>query len=266
MSIGQINIAILIDCDNVSHKYAQGIFNDITKYGTVNIKRAYGNWKSKSLGGWEKVLQKYNIQPIQQFDYTKGKNATDIAMTIDSMDLLYTKSLQGVALVTSDSDFTPIATRIMSDGLTLYGYGESKTPDAFINACSQFIYVEKLSIKNESSNISKKTNTSNQIIEEDNEENIQEDEYSSLGGYKGNNYNVKKDKKLQSFLINAVYQTSTDNDWSDLKDVGSYIKQNSSFAPINYGFNKLGDLIKEVDIFEIEYTNNKLTMLVREKY
>jgi len=266
MSIGQINIAILIDCDNVSHKYAQGIFNDITKYGTVNIKRAYGNWKSKSLGGWEKVLQKYNIQPIQQFDYTKGKNATDIAMTIDSMDLLYTKSLQGVALVTSDSDFTPIATRIMSDGLTVYGYGESKTPDAFINACSQFIYVEKLSIKNESSNISKKTNTSNQIIEEDNEENIQEDEYSSLGGYKGNNYNVKKDKKLQSFLINAVYQTSTDNDWSDLKDVGSYIKQNSSFAPINYGFNKLGDLIKEVDIFEIEYTNNKLTMLVREKY
>jgi len=266
MSIGQINIAILIDCDNVSHKYAQGIFNDITKYGTVNIKRAYGNWKSKSLGGWEKVLQKYNIQPIQQFDYTKGKNATDIAMTIDSMDLLYTKSLQGVALVTSDSDFTPIATRIMSDGLTVYGYGESKTPDAFINACSQFIYVEKLSIKNESSNISKNTNSSNQIIEEDNEENIQEDEYSSLGGYKGNNYNVKKDKKLQSFLINAVYQTSTDNDWSDLKDVGSYIKQNSSFAPINYGFNKLGDLIKEVDIFEIEYTNNKLTMLVREKY
>ena len=87
-----------------------------------------------------------------------------------------------------------------------------------------------------------------------------------MGGYKGNNYNVKKDKKLQSFLINAVYQTSTDNDWSDLKDVGSYIKQNSSFAPINYGFNKLGDLIKEVDIFEIEYTNNKLTMLVREKY
>ena len=266
MSIGQINIAILIDCDNVSHKYAQGIFNDITKYGTVNIKRAYGNWKSKSLGGWEKVLQKYNIQPIQQFDYTKGKNATDIAMTIDSMDLLYTKSLQGVALVTSDSDFTPIATRIMSDGLTVYGYGESKTLDAFINACSQFIYVEKLSIKNESSNISKKANSSNQIIEEDNEENIQEDEYSSLGGYKGNNYNVKKDKKLQSFLINAVYQTSTDNDWSDLKDVGSYIKQNSSFAPINYGFNKLGDLIKEVDIFEIEYTNNKLTMLVREKY
>ncbi len=261
MSIKQENIAILIDCDNVSHKYAEGIFNDITKYGTVNIKRAYGNWKSKSLGGWEKILQKYNIQPIQQFDYTKGKNATDIAMTIDSMDLLYTKSLQGVALVTSDSDFTPIATRIMSDGLTVYGYGESKTPDAFINACSQFIYVEKLSIKKETSKIIEHENNN---IAEDND--IQEDEYSSLGGYKGNNYNVKKDKKLQKFLINAVYQTSTDNGWSDLKDVGLYIKQNSSFAPINYGFNKLGELIKKVDIFDIEYTNNNLTMIVREKY
>jgi len=266
VSIKQKNIAILIDCDNVSHKYAKGIFNDITKYGTVSIKRAYGNWKSKSLSGWEKVLQKYNIQPIQQFDYTKGKNATDIAMTIDSMDLLYTKSLQGVALVTSDSDFTPIATRIMSDGLTVYGYGESKTPGAFINSCSQFIYVEKLSIKKDSLKEIEDDNT-NQITEENNDDiSILEDEYSSLAGYKGNNYNVKKDKKLQNFLCNAIYQTSKDDDWSDLKDVGLYIKQNSSFAPINYGFNKLGDLIKELDIFEIGYTNNKLTMLVREKY
>jgi hypothetical protein len=138
----------------------------------------------------------------------------------------------------------------------VYGYGESKTPDAFINSCSQFIYVEKLSIKK----------VITKVIEEHNEDtNILEDEYSSLGGYKGNNYNVKKDKKLQNFLGNAVYQTSKDNDWSDLKDVGLYIKQNSSFAPINYGFNKLGDLIKEIDIFEISYTNNNLTMLVREK-
>ena len=266
MSIKQENIAILIDCDNVSHKYAEGIFNDITKYGTVSINRAYGNWKSKILSGWEKVLQKYNIQPIQQFDYTKGKNATDIAMTIDSMDLLYTKSLQGVALVTSDSDFTPIATRIMSDGLTVYGYGESKTPDAFINSCSQFIYVEKLSIKKDTSKVSDINNTNNTLEENNEESNLSENEYSSLGGYKGNNYNVKKDKKLQNFLCNAVYQTSKDDDWSDLKDVALYIQQNSSFAPINYGFNKLGDLIKEVDIFEISYTNNKLAMLVREKY
>ena len=248
----QHNISILIDCDNVSYKYAEDIFNDISKYGTVNIRRAYGNWKDKKLIGWEKLLQQYNIQPIQQFSYTQGKNATDIAMIIDIMDLLYTQELSGVALVTSDSDFTPIVTRILANGITVYGYGESKTPSAFTNACSQFIYVENLSTKKKISKLDEiETNT--------------QEEYSSTSGYRGKNYDVKKDSKLKNFILNAVHQTSENNDWSDVKDIGLYIKQNSSFSPINHGFNKLGDLIKTLEIFDVAYTNDRLTMLIREK-
>lgn len=248
----QKNISILIDCDNVSHKYAEDIFNDISKYGTVNIRRAYGNWKDKKLIGWERLLQQYSIQPIQQFSYTQGKNATDIAMIIDIMDLLYTKELKGVALVTSDSDFTPIVTRILSDGISVYGYGEEKTPTAFTNACSQFIYVENLSSKTKTLKIEEPDNSS-------------VDEYKETSGYRGKNYDVKKDTKLKKFILNAVHQTTEDNDWSDVKDIGLYIKQNSSFSPINHGFTKLGDLIKSLEIFDVAYTNDRLTMLIREK-
>jgi uncharacterized protein (TIGR00288 family) len=250
----QQNISILIDSDNVSPKYAEDIFNDIAKYGTVNIRRAYGNWKDKKLIGWEKLLQEYNIQPIQQFAYTQGKNATDIAMIIDIMDLLYTKDLKGVALVTSDSDFTPIVTRILANGLTVYGYGEEKTPSAFTNACSQFIYVENLSSK-----------TTPLKIDEVNNNSLSE-EYSSTSGYRGKNYDIKRDTKLKKFILNAVHQTAEDNDWSDVKDIGLYIKQNSSFSPINHGFNKLGDLIKALELFDVAYTNDRLTMLIREKF
>ena len=249
----QKNIAILIDCDNVSAKYCEDIFNDISKYGTVNIRRAYGNWKDKRILGWENLLQQYNIQPIQQFAYTQGKNATDIAMIIDIMDLLYTKDVTGVALVTSDSDFTPIVTRILSNGLTVYGYGEEKTPSAFTNACSQFIYVE---------NLSPKKNNSKMEINDISAKDV----YSSTTRYIGSNYDIKKDSKLKNFIKNAVNQTSADNDWSDVKDIGLYIKQNSSFSPINHGFSKLGDLIKAIDIFDVAYTNNRLIMLVREKH
>jgi hypothetical protein len=168
------------------------------------------------------------------------------------MDLLYTKDLRGVALVTSDSDFTPIVTRILANGLTVYGYGEEKTPTAFTNACSQFIYVENLSPKPSPSKIDMQDNNNN-------------DDYSSASGYVGKNYDIKKDIKLKKFILNAIHQTVEDNDWSDVKNIGLYIKQNSSFSPINHGFNKLGDLIKALEIFDVAYTNNRLTMLIREK-
>jgi len=248
----QKNISILIDADNVSYKYAEDIFNDIAKYGTVNIRRAYGDWKDKKLIGWERLLQQYNIQPIQQFAYTQGKNATDIAMIIDIMDLLYTKELAGVALVTSDSDFTPIVTRILANGLTVYGYGEQKTPSAFTNACSQFIYVENLSSKIKP-------------LKLEDGENASIEEFPSTSEYRGKNYDIKRDTKLKKFIINAVNQTSEEHDWSDVKDIGLYIKQNSSFSPINHGFSKLGDLIKALEIFDVAYTNDRLTMLIREK-
>jgi len=138
------SIALLIDCDNISHNSIEGIINELSKYGVINIKNAYGNWKSPQLKGWEEKLLEFAIQPIQQFDYTKGKNATDIAMIIDAMDILYSQNMDAFALATSDSDFTPIVMRILRNGLKVYGFGEEKTPAPFINACSQFIKTESL--------------------------------------------------------------------------------------------------------------------------
>ncbi len=238
----QSNIALLIDCDNVSAKFIDSIINDLSKYGIVNIRNAYGNWKDKRLQGWEDVLQNYSIKPIQQFSYTSGKNASDIAIVIDAMDLLYTKNLNAIALVTSDSDFTPVVSRILANGLTVYGYGESKTPNPFVNACSQFIYVEKLYdyseeeiIKDKSDKVASKTT-------------------------------LRQDTKLVQILRKAVEQTSDDSDWSNIAKVGLYINQNSSFSPINYGYKKLGELLKAIDLFQIDMRGDHQTiMFIKDK-
>ncbi len=243
----QKNIAMYIDCDNVSAKFIENIFDDLSQYGKVNIRKAYGNWKDSKLGGWENILQDYNIQPVQQFAYTQNKNASDIAIVIDVMDSIYTKSIDAVALITSDSDFTPLVTRVLSDGITVYGYGEEKTPKALVNACSQFIYVEKFI----------------QLEESATEYNHVNNDFKN--SYQGDDYDARKDHKLKRALIQAVDQVSGNNGWADLKDVGLYIGQNSSFSPINHGFKKLGGLVKYLDIFEVRYINNNLTMLVRIK-
>lgn len=237
-NINQNNIAMLIDCDNVSSKYIHSIINDLSKYGVVNIRNAYGNWKSPKLKGWEESLLDYAIKPIQQFDYIKGKNASDIAMVIDIMDLLYTKDLSGIALVTSDSDFTPVVSRILSNGLTVYGYGEEKTSSSFVNACSQFIYTEKLYQSNE----------------EDSEE------ISSKVAQK----DLRKDTKLVHTLRTAVDQTSDYNGWSNIAAVGVYISQNSSFSPINYGYQKLSHLIKATGLFDIEIEGDNNVMYIKD--
>ena len=242
----QNNIAMFIDCDNVSSKYIESIFEDLSQYGTVNIRRAYGDWKDKKLLGWENILHEYNIKPIQQFAYTKGKNATDIAMIIDIMDILYTKDLEAIVLITSDSDFTPIVTRILSDGLTVYGYGESKTPMPFVNACSQFIYVEKLSGLHDDKIIENTTNN--------NDENIT--------NYVGNNYDIRKDYKLINLLKQGVEITADEQGWADVKDISMYIRKNSSFSQINYGFKKMSDLIKALELFDMEYFGDRKTQLM----
>jgi uncharacterized LabA/DUF88 family protein len=243
----QNNIAMFIDCDNVSSKYIESIFEDLSQYGTVNIRRAYGDWKDKKLYGWENVLHEYNIKPIQQFAYTKGKNATDIAMIIDIMDILYTKDLEAIVLITSDSDFTPIVTRILSDGLTVYGYGESKTPLPFVNACSQFIYVEKLSGLQNDKNA---------------EESTANHYDHNVTKYVGNNYDIRKDFKLINLLKQGVEITADEQGWADLKDMSLYIRKNSSFSQVNYGFKKMSELIKAVEVFDMEYFGDRKTQLM----
>ncbi|MEA3383862.1 MAG: NYN domain-containing protein [Campylobacterota bacterium] len=250
----QKNIAMFIDCDNVSSKYIESIFDDLSQYGKVNIRKAYGDWTSDNLNSWSKVLQDYNIQPYQQFAYTEKKNASDIAIVIDVMDSIYTKNIDFIALITSDSDFTPLVTRILSDGISVYGYGEAKTPKALVNACSQFIYVENFLGLQQSNRKIKNQNL---------EQYDQNNEFKN--SYQGEKYDAKKDYKLKKSLIQAVDKVCDNSGWADLKDVGLYVGQNSPFSPINHGFKKLGALIKYLDIFDVQYINNNLTMLVRIK-
>jgi uncharacterized protein (TIGR00288 family) len=229
-------IALLIDCDNVSHKAIDGVLNELAKYGVVNIRKAYGNWKSPNLQGWEEKLHPFAIVPVQQFAYTSGKNATDAAMIIDAMDLLYSREIDAFALMTSDSDFTPLVMRILTNGLKVYGFGKKKTPMPFIKACSQFIYTDKLL-----------------------EVNYAEEEKSEKGSSASQRLSrevLRKDAWLVKLLRTAVEQTVEDDGWSHLGQVGQYISNNTSFSPVNYGYKKLSEIVRVSDLFKVEMRND----------
>ena len=226
-------IALLIDCDNVSHQAIEGVLQELAKYGAVNIRHAHGNWNGPQLGGWIEKLHPNAIRPIQQFAYTTGKNATDASMIIDAMDLLYSGNVDAFALMTSDSDFTPLVMRILEAGLPVFGFGERKTPLPFVNACSQFIYTENLR------------------EEADEEEGESGAEPSVRAQKKWGRNQLRGDSVLVRTLRTAVEQTADDDGWAHLGKVGQYISNNSSFSPVNYGYKKLSDLIKASELFEI---------------
>ena len=209
----------------MSAKSIDGVLKELAKYGVTNIRRAYGNWKSSRLKNWEDQLHTQAIQPVQQFDYTKGKNATDAAMIIF-------KNVDGFALMTSDSDFTPLVMRLLSDGCTVYGFGEKKTPEPFVNACSLFIYTENLEESEETKQTKKTTNA---LTKE----------------------KLRSDTKLVNLLRNGVEQVCDDDGWANLATVGQYISNNSSFSPLNYGYKKLSDLVKVSDLFHFKNVENK---------
>lgn len=233
-------IALLIDCDNVSHKSIEGVIDELSKYGKVNIRHAYGNWKSEQMKGWEEKLHPHAIKPIQQFAYTSGKNATDAAMIIDAMDLLYTQQLDGFALMTSDSDFTPLVMRLLTSGVTVYGFGEKKTPMPFVNACSQFIYTENLEPADE------------------------EEKPSGNSNSKKSRNELRQDAGLVKLLRTAVEQSADEDGWSHLGRVGQYISNNTSFSPVNYGYKKLSDLIRVSDLFEIKMKDDNSGMYIKD--
>lgn len=232
-------IAMLIDADNSPSDKIDFILSEMAKYGVVNIRRAYGNWKSHSLKGWEDKLHDYAIRPIQQFDYTKGKNATDMAMTIDAMDLLYSKKLDAFCIVSSDSDFTPLVMRILSEGLNVYGFGQKSAPAPFVNACSTFLYVESFCGGQE-----KTRNDS---------------------GRRKSSQELKQDSKLLTLVRNAVDSAQEEDGWSNLAKIGKHISNQASFDPRNYGFKRLSDLIRSIDLFEIEFRNNNSELYIRDK-
>jgi len=218
-------LAVLIDADNAQPSIVEGLLAEIAKYGTANVKRIYGDWTGSQLRSWKEVLLLLSIQPIQQFRYTVGKNATDAAMIIDAMDLLYTNKFDGFCIVSSDSDFTKLASRIRESGLVVYGFGEKKTPGPFVSACDKFIYTEVLTSK------------------EDDTLSIKRKSVNSL----------KQDTKLVNLLRNAVEASSDDSGWAHLAPMGSTIaKQAPEFDPRNYGYKKLGELVAATKLFQIE--------------
>lgn len=220
-------LAVLIDGDNIPSKYIKEMMEEITKYGTPTIKRIYGDWTKPQLAKWKGILLENAINPIQQYGYTTGKNATDSAMIIDAMDILYSEKVNGFCLVSSDSDFTKLAMRLREAGLVVYGIGEKKTPDPFIVACDKFIYLEILK--------------------------SQEEEQS------GGNKNTKKENidkitpKVIRFLKNTVDDVADDDGWVFMGDVGSLLlKKQPNFDARNFGFEKLTLLFKSLNHFEIE--------------
>ena len=233
-------IALLIDCDNVSHNSIEGVLEELAKHGMVNVRHAHGDWNNSSLSGWINKLHPNAIRPMQQFAYTKGKNATDSAMIIDAMDLLYSNSVDAFALMTSDSDFTPLVLRILESGLPVYGFGEKKTPQPFVDACSPFIYTENLISEEE-----EKTDKPQQLI-------------------KKSKNDLRMDTSLVRLLRTAVEQTSDDDGWADMSKFSHYIANNSSFSSINYGYKKLGDLIRTSELFNIEMRKDGKAMYIKD--
>jgi uncharacterized LabA/DUF88 family protein len=222
------NLAVLIDGDNIPSAYVKEMMEEIAKYGNPTIKRIYGDWTNPNLSKWKNLLLENAITPIQQYGYTTGKNATDSAMIIDAMDILYSEKVNGFCLVSSDSDFTRLATRLREAGMQVIGIGEKKTPNPFIVACDKFVYIEIL--KNQSKE-----------RESENEKEFTRDTFDKITG---------KEIKL---IATTITDLSDDDGWAFLGDVGSLLqKKQPNFDPRNYGFQKLTPLIKAIGKFEIE--------------
>ncbi len=225
-------LAVLIDADNAQAAIIEGLLTEVAKFGIASVKRIYGDWTTPNLGQWKNTLLNHSIQPIQQFRYTTGKNATDSAMIIDAMDLLYTGAFDGFCIVSSDSDFTRLASRIRESGKRVYGFGEKKTPSAFVAACDRFIYTELFL------------------------EQPQDKETTKVPGNK-----LRMDNKLVNLIRTAIDSASNEDGWAHLGPVGSIIVKNTpEFDPRNYGYGKLSDLIKALELFEIEKQQTHLIL------
>ena len=233
-----LHLAVLIDADNAQAAVIEGILAEVARFGEASVKRIYGDFTSPNSSSWKKVLQKYAIKPVQQFAYTTGKNATDSTLIIDAMDLLYTRRFNGFCLVTSDSDFTGLATRIREEGLMVLGFGEQKTPDAFRNACHKFILTELLRpsvAEPERAPAPKAEAVPATIVE-------------STGA------SPQTAVFPREFILAALEQSSDENGWAHLGTFGSYLtKLQPDFDSRVYGFKKLSDLVKaKTDLFVTE--------------
>lgn len=237
----ELKLAVLIDADNVPYKYVKEMFEEIAKYGTPTFKRIYADWTKPTVSGWKKVLLENAITPIQQYSYSKGKNASDSALIIDAMDILYTGKVDGFCIVSSDSDFTRLATRLREAGMKVIGIGEKKTLPPFITACDKFIYIEILKPDTDDSD-------DTEVPE------ISGGQKSSESRYISSKHPLSKiDPQLIKLLKLSVYDLADENGWAFLGDLGNLIlKKKPDFDPRNYGFTKMMPLIKSTNAFEID--------------
>ena len=239
---GKPRVALLIDADNSPASKIGLILNELSTFGETNVRRAYGNWKKNELKGWEEQLHEHAIRPMQQFDYSKGKNASDMAMVIDALDLLYTDKPDAFGVVSSDSDFTPLVMHLRAKGAAVYGFGARKTPEPFVNACSRFLFLDDL--RAAASDDAPDAERSTPL--------------------RWSKAELQKDKKLVELLRNAVHSAEDDEGWSRVQAVRQQIGNQASFDHRNYGYSTLTKLLAATDLFELvdEGTSN---VSVREK-
>jgi uncharacterized LabA/DUF88 family protein len=230
-------IALLIDADNSPAAKIGVILNELSTFGETSIRRAYGNWKKQELRGWEEQLHEHAIRPIQQFDYSKGKNASDMAMIIDALDLLYTDRPEAFGIVSSDADFTPLVMHLRAKGAAVYGFGAQKTPEPFVNACSRFLFLDKLGLGGGAS--------------ADGADEARSDD-SAAAPLRVPTAKLRGDAKLVELLRNAVEAANGENGWARVGAVGQQIGNQASFDSRNYGYATLTKLLKATGLFQLD--------------
>jgi uncharacterized LabA/DUF88 family protein len=237
-TLNDLRLAVLIDADNIPYANVKGMIEEIAKYGTPTFKRIYGDWTRPTISGWKSVLLENAITPVQQYSYTKGKNSTDSAMIIDAMDILYSGKVDGFCIVSSDSDFTRLATRLREAGMKVIGIGERKTPPPFIVACDKFIYIEII-------------NTS--VASTESIAEVRKKGKPAISKTKSEeNDSQSMNRRVKRLIATSITDLADENGWAFLGDVGNLIlKKQPDFDPRNYGFTKLTPLIKSLD-FEID--------------
>ena len=269
----QARIALLIDADNSPSSKIDVILAELAKVGVTNIRRAYGNWKKDGLKGWEGVLHEYAIRPIQQFDYSKGKNATDMGMVIDAMDLLYTDQPEAFGIVSSDSDFTPLVMHLKAKGAQVFGFGAKKTPMPFVNACSRFLYLENLGAAPDAVEADKpvkaaaKSRRKTRGTAKDSKDQAAPAAEPAVAAtaeaassLKQDSAALKRDARLVTLLRNAVESAAGEDGWSSLGSVGQQIGNQASFDPRNYGYRKLIDLIEATQLFDLDRRGSQFVL------
>ena len=242
MSERKPRVALLIDADNSPAKKIDLILNELSTFGETSIRRAYGNWKKNELKGWEEMLHEHAIRPMQQFDYSKGKNASDMAMVIDALALLYTDQPDAFGIVSSDADFTPLVMHLREKGAAVYGFGGQKTPEPFVNACSRFLFLDQLG-----------AGTAADVNDD-----------APAAPLRLSTSQLKQDAKLVTLLRNAVQAAADDDGWARVGALGQQIANQASFDPRNYGYSTLSKLLNATQLFEWA-NEGKSDVAVRDK-